>query len=193
MESEGKTAELQLPCSLKMAWVPRCGGRSAPPPDPRRWLLRGAPWRSRRCHFSHSLLKKGKEVGSTSSPWRCEPKPGALHSLEKLGEAIFECWPQAWESLIVLNFSLWLSGGVPRLPIPPFIWRAWVWEKGEISVCSKSAAGNSWALDFPGFAKPHFEPFCWVLSIRRPLGPRWHLPWGSGATVVLLPYSITLA
>lgn len=44
--------ELRLPRFLKMAWVSRRGGDSAPPLDPRRRLLWGAPWRSRRCHFS---------------------------------------------------------------------------------------------------------------------------------------------
>lgn len=43
--------------------------------------------------------------------------------------------------------------------------------KGEKNQAALSQMlGTLGPLDFPGFAKPHFEPFCWALSIRRPWG-----------------------
>lgn len=66
---------------------------------------------------------------------------------------------------------------------------------GKKSGCSKLDAGNSWAFRFPRICKTPFWAFCFsrALSIRRPLRPRWHLPWGSKTNVVYSLAWITLA
>lgn len=75
-----------------------------------------------------------------------------------------------FDRLRFFSLVLWR---LPSSPHPPLVWRAWVWEKGKKNQAALSQMlGTLGPLDFPGFAKPHFEPFSWALSIRRPLGPR---------------------
>lgn len=59
----GGGLESRLPRSPKMARVTRRGGASAPPPDPRPAAVWGAPWRSRRCHFSRMVVERLFEEG----------------------------------------------------------------------------------------------------------------------------------
>lgn len=123
---------------------------------------------------------------------------GALQNLKNLGEAIFECWPQAWESLIVSGFPLlssletsFASSSSPSLLHGGLGFRKW----GKKSDCSKLDAGNCRAFRFPRICKTPFWAFCFcrALSVRRPLRPRWHLPWGSKTNVVYSLAWITLA
>lgn len=187
MESERKTAELRLPLFLQMAWVACGAGGSAPLPDPRRWLLQGAPWRSRRCHFSWVFSRQLSEGDGAGEIFpfcgRATRSRDPAESWE-IGGGDFQVWPQAWQSLIFSGFSLLGSLETSYASLCPFNSVGWGLGVGEKSGWCKSDAGNPWAFRFPRICKPHFQHLCRALSIKRPLGPWWHLPWGSEANVV---------
>lgn len=69
-------------------------------------------------------------------------------------------------------FSLWFSGGLPRFLTPLLHGGLGLGKREKNQAALSQLQGTLGPLDFSGFAEPHFEPFCWALSIRRPLGPR---------------------
>lgn len=142
---------------------------------PRARCCRGAPWRSRCCHFSWVVeptgsLKKGKEAGSSgSSPWLDGLKPGPSGALKipwgcsrvlASGARIREC---------LRFYAPLLSAGFPRRPA--FYVASLALGKGEKSDCCKSDTRNPGAFRFfPGFAKSHLGPFRRAKAIRHPRG-----------------------
>lgn len=134
-------------------------------------------------------------MGSTSSPWPREPQPEPFRTLRIWGRRFSSVGlrrENLWSSQVFLSSVLWRLTS-PLSPPPFYMAGLDLGNGGKKSACSKLDVRALGPLDFSGFAKPHFEPFCRALSIRRPLGPWCHLPWGSEANVVYSFAQITLA
>lgn len=135
------------------------GGGQAPLPDPRRWLLRGAPWRSRRCHFSWVYSRQLSEGDGAG-----EILLFCGRATRSRDPAVLRIWGRGFSSLasgvrIFSGFSLLGSLETFFASLRPFNsvgWGLGVGAGGGGSGCCKSDAGNSWAFRLHRICKTSF-------------------------------------